>query len=320
MPETVIARRPEVSVVICTHNRSDGLRSVLADLARQEGIDALAWELLVVDNNSSDATRQVVDAGIAEGKLPLRYVFEPAQGKSRAMNRGIAESAGEIVVFTDDDVDIPPVWLAAILEPFADPECWGAGGPVEPVWEVPMPAWASESPPYRMMGAIVQYRNDLDAGAALAPPIGANCAYRREAFRRHGTFRVDLGHSGTSPIPGEDIEFGRRLMHHGRSIRYAPRALIRHPVTSTRLRRDYFERWYFNRGRLEAVLAPYELAPDTPFVAGVPRYLFRQFSDCSLRWLTAADPRRRFYFKLRMLMAAGAIREFFRRRRSTATD
>ena len=307
----------DVSVVICTHNRSPGLRSVLDDLGRQAGVGDLRWELLVVDNNSTDDTRMVVEARMAVRDLPLRYAFEPVQGKSRAMNRGIAETSGEVIVFTDDDVTIPPGWLAAVVAPFADPDCAGACGPVEPVWDVEPPVWASASPPYRMMGAIVQYANDPAAGM-IAPPIGANCAYRRSVFREFGDFREDLGHSGKNPMPGEDIEFGRRILHAGRSIRYSPSAGILHPVTSTRLNRKYFERWYFQRGRLEAILAPYELAPGTPHVAGVPRYLFRDLPSWIVRWLAARDPKRRFYCKLRALMAAGAISEFFRRRGSPA--
>ena len=307
-------RGPEVSVVICTYNRAAGLASVLDDLSRQEDISALRWELLVIDNNSTDGTRALVEDRMAHGTLPLRYAFEGEQGKSRAMNRGIVESRGAIIVFTDDDVDIPSTWLAAILKPFTDPECMGVGGKVHPDWSVEVPEWASDSEPYRMMAAIVQYTNGRDARGQIAPPIGANCAFRREVFERHGNFRVDLGHSGGDPIPGEDIEFGRRLMHHGERIEYAPDAVMSHPVTNSRLTRNYFERWYFQRGRLEVALAPYELDPGVRRLAGVPRYLLRELPEWIFRSLTASDPRGRFYYKLRACMAAGAIREFYVRR------
>ena len=305
----------DASVVICTHNRSAGLRQVLDALGRQEQVGGVRWEVLVVDNNSTDDTRAVVKARMAVGDLPLRYAFEPRQGKSCALNRGIRETTGEVIVFTDDDVTIPAGWLAAVLAPFADAGCDGACGPVEPVWEVAQPVWASEAAPYRMMAAIVQYRNDPGA-TTIAPPVGANCAYRRRVFDDLGGFREDLGHSGTHPMPGEDIEFGRRILHSGRSIRYSPAAGIFHPVTATRLTRDYFERWYFQRGRLEAVLAPYELPPGIPQVAGIPRYLFRDVAAWMVRWLGSAEPKRRFYSKLRALMAAGAISEFYRQRGS----
>lgn len=303
---------PDVSVVLCTYNRSAGLEIVLGALERQAGLDRYRWEVLVVDNNSTDGTRAVVESKIAAGKLALRYSFEGIQGKSRAMNRGIDETRAPIVVFTDDDVTIPERWLAALLAPFDDPECAGVGGAVTPYWEAEIPRWASASEPYRMMGGIVQYSNPAAFGPVGAPPIGANCAYRREMFRKHGVFRLDLGHSGNLPIPGEDIEFGVRLLHAGEKLIFTKAAEVLHPVTRSRLTRGYFERWYFQRGRLEPFLAEYELAPGIPRIAGIPRYLFRELPTWAARWLTTLEPRGRFYYKLRTCMAAGAIREFYR--------
>ena len=305
-------------MVICTYNRAAGLGVVLDALERQTGLDAVRWEVLVVDNNSSDGTRELVARRMATGKLTLRYTFEAIQGKSRAMNRGVAETEGSIVVFTDDDVTIPDGWLVALLAPFADPTCAGAGGAVTPVWESEIPRWASQSEPYRMMGGIVQYSNPAEFGPVVAPPIGANCAYRREMFQRHGVFRPDLGHSGALPIPGEDIEFGVRLLHAGERLMFTRAAEVFHPVTPKRLTRSYFEQWYFQRGRLEPFLAEYELSPTIPRIAGVPRYLFRELPVWAARWLTTLEPKGRFYYKLRVCMAAGAIREFYRWRGARA--
>jgi glycosyltransferase involved in cell wall biosynthesis len=303
---------PNVSVVLCTYNRAEGLAVVLDALERQTGLERYRWEVLVVDNNSTDGTRAVVERKIATGRLALRYTFEGIQGKSRAMNRGIDETTAPIVAFTDDDVTIPEGWLAALLAPFDDPECAGVGGAVKAYWEAEVPRWASESEPYRMMGGIVQYSNPAAYGPVVAPPIGANCAYRREMFRKHGVFRLDLGHSGNLPIPGEDIEFGLRLQHAGENLIFTRAAEVLHPVTRSRLTRSYFERWYFQRGRLEPFLAEYELSPDIPRIAGIPRYLLRELPTWVARWLTTFDPRGRFYYKLRTCMAAGAIREFYR--------
>ena len=309
---------PDVSVVICTYNRVAGLEVVLDALERQVGVEGYRWEVLVVDNNSSDGTRELVMRRMGTGRLALRYTFEPVQGKSRAMNRGVEETRAPIVVFTDDDVTIPDGWLAALLAPFADPACAGVGGAVTPFWETDIPAWASPSEPYRMMGGIVQYSNPADFGPVVAPPIGANCAYRREMFRKHGVFRLDLGHSGSLPIPGEDIEFGLRLVHAGERLVFTRAAELFHPVTRSRLTRSYFEQWYFQRGRLEPFLAAYELSPTIPRIAGIPRYLFRELPVWTARWLTTREPKGRFYYKLRVCMVAGAIREFYRWRGARA--
>ena len=95
-------------------------------------------------------------------------------------------------------------------------------------------------------------------------------------------------------------------------------AEIFHPVTRSRLTRSYFERWYFQRGRLEPFLAEYELSPSLPRVAGIPRYLLRELPLWTARWLTTLEPKGRFYYKLRACMAAGAIREYYRWRGAPA--
>ncbi|HEX6645074.1 MAG TPA: glycosyltransferase [Gemmatimonadales bacterium] len=308
---------PDVSVVICTYNRVADLLRVLDVLERQTGLESVRWELVVVDNNSSDGTREAVGARIAAGRLPLRYLFEPVQGKAHALNRAIRETAAPILAFTDDDVLLTDHWLSALVAPFADPACMGVGGAVTPVWLGERPAWASESEPYRMMGAIVQYAQPVEGQRVTAPPIGANSAWRREVFERHGLFVEELGHSGGRVIPGEDIEFGQRVMHRGETIIFSRRAEVGHPVTLARLNRRYFEHWYFQRGRLEAFVAGYRPTHPTR-IAGVPRYLLRELPSWGIKWLSARDPRGRFYFKLRAMMAAGAIREFYRRRNDRA--
>jgi glycosyltransferase involved in cell wall biosynthesis len=303
--------------VVCTYNRVADLLCVLDALERQTGLDGRRWDVLVVDNNSSDGTGERVRERMASGRLPHRYLFEPAQGKSRALNKAIRETTAPILAFTDDDVIIPAGWLSALLAPFDDPACMGVGGAVVPVWVGDRPAWASESEPFRMMGAIVQYGQDGDGVPAIAPPIGANSAYRREVFMRHGMFVEELGHAGGRVIPGEDIELGRRLMRAGERLLFSRAAEVGHPVTPARLNRRYFERWYYQRGRLEALM-PDDDASRTPQVAGVPRHLLRSLPTWGVRWLSARDPRRRFYCKLRAIMTAGAIREYYRRRNGRA--
>jgi glycosyltransferase involved in cell wall biosynthesis len=297
---------PRVSVVICTYNRVSGLGTVLDDLAGQRGIGELAWEVLVVDNNSSDGTRAEVERWIDRGTLPLRYLFEGVQGKSHALNRGIAEARGSILVFTDDDVRILPEWLVEILRPFEDPACMGVAGAVEPDWPARPPRWVSAEPPYRMMAAIVQYSQPA-AGTTRVPPIGANAAWRREVFERHGGFRSELGPAGAGSPLGEDTELGLRMIAAGEEVRFAPAARIRHPVAEERLTRRYFLAWYYDSGRFE----PFRPGrPQVVMVGGVPRYLYRELLSVGLKWVTAIDPRRRFFYKLRTWQTIGSIRAF----------
>ena len=299
--------RPAVTIVVCTRDRAEALALVLDDLARQAVPEDTGWEVLVVDNGSTDGTAELVAKRIAEGGIALRCVHEPRAGKSHALNRGIEAAAGAILVFTDDDVRIPPGWLAAMLAPFDDPGCMGVAGAVRPRWLRDPPRWASDAEPYRMMAAIVQYWQGAEPRDATVPPIGANAAWRREVFRRHGGFRTDLGPAGSASPLGEDTELGLRMLSRGERVRYAPAAVISHPVQPERLTRRYFLRWYFESGKWE---------PHRPGgfpgvrVLGVPRHLFRELLGSLARWLTALEPRRRFYFKLKTGQTAGRIRGF----------
>ena len=97
------------SVVIATYNRAADLRSTLASLAglHPDG----AWEVIVVDNNSTDDTRRAVEEAARAFPVECRYLVERQQGRSPALNAGIRAARGEIVVTTDDDVRVPADWL-----------------------------------------------------------------------------------------------------------------------------------------------------------------------------------------------------------------
>lgn len=92
-----------ISVILCTYNRAESLRDTLRILAAQRLPHGVPCELLVVDNNSSDRTRHVVEETQAAFPWPLRYLFESRQGKTYAMNHGVRESRGDVIVLTDDD-------------------------------------------------------------------------------------------------------------------------------------------------------------------------------------------------------------------------
>src|SRR5262245_61059320 len=100
-----------ISIIICTYNRAEDLGNFLLSLAYQKGLNSsVPWEIVVVDNNSSDGTRTVVDDIRKSKGLNLRYLFEEQQGKSFAMNTGVAQAQGDILAFSDDDVIADPSW------------------------------------------------------------------------------------------------------------------------------------------------------------------------------------------------------------------
>ena len=124
-------RAVDISIVVATCNRSQGLRDLLEALLRSQCSDGLSWDVWIVDNNSKDGTAALVGA-FAEREPRIHYLFEGAQGKSNALNRGVRQAAGTIIAFTDDDCIPDPHWVENIGAAFAaDAKLGLVGGRVE---------------------------------------------------------------------------------------------------------------------------------------------------------------------------------------------
>lgn len=221
---------PFVSVAICTYNRARWLRETLECLTRQDYPSDL-WEVLVVDNNSTDETRSVVDA-FSRAPKPPRYFLEKNQGSSHARNRGIAEARGEIVVFTDDDMLGSPEWLRRVVHPFLLPgneNVAAVGGEVVPVFPDGLPAWLERY--WRPL----EFRQDVGPLRPNQLPMTANLAIRAAVFRKVGLFRTDLGRIGNHSLFNEDHEMCRRIFKAGYEMWYSPDAVLQHQIPAARL-------------------------------------------------------------------------------------
>ena len=196
--------RIDASVIVCTYNRSASLKRTLQSLQAQAVGDGVDWEVLIVDNNSKDDTRSVVeDFGATFSRV--RYCYEPTQGLSFARNHGIAQARGNILLFTDDDVTPEPDWLRRILDGMARSGCDACGGYIAPLWESPPPAWLTDR--FHGFLAIKAERTDTyEIVDGLPLPFGANMAFRREVFARFGVFDVTRGRRGDILASGEDGE------------------------------------------------------------------------------------------------------------------
>ena len=313
MPDS--ASKPDsrltASVILCTYNRAQRLAKALATLDKQTVPADVSWEVLVVDNNSSDETRQVVESARASFATTLRYVFQPRQGKSFALNRGIELASGELLLFTDDDLSVHIAWLAATVQAFRHYGCIGTGGRIVAVWQQDPPRWYSESGPYQLMKAIVEYDLGRHPMPAHTPPFGANMAFRRQAFDRYGLFRTDLGPVGRARTLGEDTEFCNRLLKAGECIMYVPEAVVYHSVEPERLTKRYFQTFYYNIGRMQ--VRREEPPPYARYWFGVPRYLVRALMVNALKWLTGLSLKRRVCYRLECAKVLGQMEEARRR-------
>jgi glucosyl-dolichyl phosphate glucuronosyltransferase len=298
-----------ISTIICTCNRSQSLERTLESLRAIAIPQNFTWELIVADNNSTDNTRLIMERFIQDTVLPIRYVFEPRQGKSFALNTAVRMARGETLVFTDDDVLVDSDWLSEIEAAFDQWRCVAIGGKIIPVWSCPKPKWLLMKGPRKLNAAIVSY--DLgDEPCVIGMktlPFGANLALKKSLFEKYGDFRTDLGPNAGTLMVGEETEFCRRLLRGGEILMYAPQAIVYHPVDPKRTEKRYFRRWYFDFGR--GLVREVGVPEKAVRYFGVPRYLIPSFAREVLRWLVAIGSQRRFYYKLQICQLAGEIYE-----------
>ena len=275
---------PDVCVLISTYNREALLARTLDSLASTRVAPGVSWEVIVVDNNCTDRTRDVVESRIGRFPAPLRRIFEGRPGKSHAINTGIQSSSAAVFAFTDDDVLIPPEWLEAAVTPLLErPEIAYTGGPVRPLWERPAPDWI-QGDPGRLFGpiALLDYGSDefiFEERQRIA--MGVNMAVRRALIDAVGGFHPNLGRSGSSLRGQEQAEFFFRTRAAGARGLYAPRMELRHHVPASRMTRSYYWRWWYWKGMARAQMQDRhpvsELGLDlrtVPHVARVPRFLW----------------------------------------------
>lgn len=302
-----------ITVILCTHNRWASLVKALDSVAASAMPRLIQWEVLVVDNNSTDRTREVVDEFCKQYPGRFRYVFESQQGKSNALTAGIQEARGEILAFMDDDVTVEPSWLQNLTTSLHNGEWAGAGGRILPERTFKPPLWL---PIHAKNGLAPFAFFDLgpEAGSLTEPPFGTNMAFQKRLFREYGGFRTDLGPRPGSEIRNEDTEFGERVLAAGERLRYEPSAVVFHSIPLERLRKSYFLAWWFDKGRAE--IRQCGVPGDTRwFVSGIPLYLFRRLVTWAARWIVAVQPSRRFSNKINIWVTAGRIRECYQRSR-----
>jgi glucosyl-dolichyl phosphate glucuronosyltransferase len=269
----------DVTVAICTWNRSALLQQTLARLADVEIPANRRWEIVVVDNGSSDDSIGV--ARSFDDRLPVRVVTEGKLGLSHARNRALAEAAGDFVVFTDDDVLVDTRWLSSFLESSArHPSAAVWGGPIEPWFPEPIDPALLEAFPSLRVGFC-----GVDHGAperALGPServFGANMAYRRSVVVGH-RFNPNLGPKGTAALVGDETEFIGRLRARGFDVIWVPEMRVKHYVPPSRATIGYLRNYYRAQG--ETFVRAQGFGSDTPMWLGVPRWVLRRSAEA---WL-----------------------------------
>ena len=237
------------SVIVCTHNGGGRIAPTLDSLLRQD-FPGETFEILVVDNASSDATPQVVRGIARQHPGRITVVGEPILGHSRARNRGVLNSRGHVIAFTDDDARVSPRWLGALVDTCERPEVGCAGGPVRAAPGEPLPGWvAPQFLPYLALFDKGMTEIDLSYNEY---PRGVNMAYPRQSFSQVGLFSTAFGLKGRSLLYYDEIELCYRLERSGRRIVYVPEAEVTHVIHPERLTMAWFKQRFYAQGRSEA--------------------------------------------------------------------
>jgi glycosyltransferase involved in cell wall biosynthesis len=303
----------DLSVVIATCRRAPSLDATLASIARSS-MPADRFEVIVADNADDRETRAVCDS--YTGRLQVRYLVETERGKNAALNRALHLVSGRLVVFTDDDVEAAPDWLA---ETWAGAGRWPDhlvfGGRVLPGWPAACPRYLAGSHYLGVCFAL------LDPPLAEGPsarfnPFGPNMAVRVDVFARGMRFNTAVGPSGGLYIMGSESEFTQRLASQGHEAVFLPGSAVRHQIRSEQLS----PRWLLGRGfRYGRKLAFERAASAGPRIARVPRWLYRELVARGARAgarLLFPDPPRTFDEAMNFSVSLGMFFQFRRQQPS----
>jgi GT2 family glycosyltransferase len=296
---------PRLSVLVATCRDSAALRACLA-LVREQA-RPLGAEVLVVVNDAPDRWPQGSLREVAA--LCDRLEFEPRVGKSHALNHGVAQCRGEVIAFTDDDALPQPGWLERISAPLLardrPPELVGCGGRVVPLYSGPVAPWyrrLAERDDTHFLGPrhhLADGPRDYPPAGWFPPraPLGANCAYRREAFEAC-RYDPELGPNRASGLAGgEDFELGLRLLLEGHRLLYLPDACVHHPVTLERTRFEFVVARYFTAG-IEDVRMRRKLGLPLPERQRIRRMLRRQWRKWAILGPFSRTERKRAAVKI----------------------
>jgi glycosyltransferase involved in cell wall biosynthesis len=298
---------PEVSVVITTRDRAGLLEPTLASLAAQATGDT-SWELILIDNGSTDTTPAVIAA--ASAQLPIRsYRFEPA-GKCRAQNFALEQVRGELVVFSDDDVSCEPGWLNALWRAAV---CWPDadlfGGAIRVRLIDGVPDWLDNEAGRAIIERhCAHYHPRDDEGFSDVPPIGPNMAVRKRTLVDI-RFDENVGPDGTQDyIKGGDTDLNQTLMARGHRCVFVPGAVVHHHAYARQLRLEELVRGAYRRGRKNAYLYPKSGGLQ---VAGAPAKLWLQLAKQWLRFRLASrsNAQRRYQLGTKYFYRLGYLRQ-----------
>ena len=293
-----------LSVVLCTYNRAESLRHTLDLLALLRVPSGLAVEFVVVDNNSTDKTRAVCEEFANSAQAPVLYCFEPVPGLSHARNHGVAKARGDVVLFTDDDIDVSADWLEEYHSTYLRYGADAVFGRITPDWGQVRPDWF-----HPKLGAIYGFLDYGDQEQVVSSRrqefFGANFSVRRSLLEAIGAFDTSLGRTPDALYISEERKVFLELINRRCTIVYNPALHVRHRVSDVMKSRSYVKKYY-----RDTAVSLLHMTPRSTKRAllGVPYYRIVEaikavamFMPRSLRALLSGDRNALFPLRLEMV-------------------
>lgn len=244
--------QPRITAAICAHNAGHFLRDIVASVMDQ-ALPADQYEVLIIDNDSTDNTAEIVESLRQTYPDRLRIAAEPNRGLSNARNKALESAAAELVAFIDADAVADRDWLGSLIEVFDEsPRAGVVGGTILVQWDQPRPRWWDS----KLDEAMGFFRPADEKRRMEYPryPYGGNFAVRREAIDQAGAYSPRLGRQGTRLLAGEEGELCLRIERAGWEIWFTPNAVVHHRTASHRLTRRFIVKRAFHHGRSQWML------------------------------------------------------------------
>ncbi|MBN2602212.1 MAG: glycosyltransferase, partial [Candidatus Marinimicrobia bacterium] len=241
----------DISVVVPTYNRNYLLKKTLNSILNSESIGAVDFEILVIDNNSTDLTRLVVQEFEIKTDGIVRYILEKQQGSSPSRNRGIFESRGKYILFTDDDQVVDTKWMKRIYVTFIQYNADIVGGKIKYLIPNNSPIWLihllEDNP--NSIGQLDLGNSVFQVKTLQELPKGGNMAFRKKVLTDNVRFDPKIGRIGKQLLVGEETKLLKQLFKSGKIIIYQPDAIIYHILEKQRYYKKYWCKEAFGRGQ-----------------------------------------------------------------------
>lgn len=254
---------PKISVIISAHNGAQRLRATLPSHLNQT-LPRQLYEVILVDNASTDDTREFVTQLNGQNNSPIRYVYEERLGLHNARHAGARAAKGEILFFTDDDASMDQNVLNHYVEAFEHhPAMSAAGGVAKPMWEKSPESWITnlvrDGSFFPALALIDPYQN-----FQLSPDgyfFGVNMGIKRDVLFRLGGFNPDS--FGDRLLGDGDSGLLRKLWLNGSHVGFIPAAKVSHHIPEKRMTIDYLKHWSHNWGAADAYTKYSQAMPST---------------------------------------------------------